>query len=73
MADSTQNTVAAMKDGKVQRIGSALGVGDALPVTPAYLRWTVKYTNLGTTYADHNLVDGEDCPDAAQRVSRAEV
>jgi hypothetical protein len=23
------------------------------------MRWTIKHTNLGTTYADHNLVDNE--------------
>jgi len=61
LSDATRRTVKAMTSNGVRRIVivSALGVGDSISVTPAYLRWTVKYTNLGTTYADHNEVDAE--------------
>jgi putative NADH-flavin reductase len=61
MTESTRKTVKVMTANGVRRIVivSALGVGDSLSVTPAYLRWTVKYTNLGTTYADHNELDAE--------------
>ena len=61
MTESTRKTVEVMTANGVRRIVivSALGVGDSLSVTPAYLRWTVKFTNLGTTYADHNELDAE--------------
>ena len=61
MTEATRKTMEVMNANRVRRIVivSALGVGDSLSVTPAYLRWTVKYTNLGTTYADHNLLDAE--------------
>jgi len=61
MTEATRKTVRVMKANGVRRIVivSALGVGDSLSVTPAYLRWTVKFTNLGTTYADHNELDAE--------------
>jgi putative NADH-flavin reductase len=61
LTEATRKTVKAMTVNGVRRIVivSALGVGDSLSVTPAYLRWTVKYTNLGTTYADHNELEAE--------------
>jgi putative NADH-flavin reductase len=61
MTEATRKTVRVMKANGVRRIVivSALGVGDSLSVTPAYLRLTVKFTNLGTTYADHNELDAE--------------
>jgi putative NADH-flavin reductase len=61
MTGAMRNAVAAMKLAAVRRIVivSALGVGDSLAVAPAYYRWTVQHTNLATTFADHNLVDGE--------------
>src|SRR5882757_167084 len=61
LSDATRRTVKAMTANGVRRIVivSALGVGDSISVTPAYLRWTVKYTNLGTTYADHNELEAE--------------
>jgi uncharacterized protein YbjT (DUF2867 family) len=61
MAEATRRTVNLMVANGLRRIiiVSALGVGDSWSSTPAYLRWTVKYTSLGTVYADHNKVDAE--------------
>jgi putative NADH-flavin reductase len=61
MTEATRNTVKLMGANGLRRIVivSALGVGDSTSSTPAYLRWTVKYTNLGSTYADHNKLDAE--------------
>jgi uncharacterized protein YbjT (DUF2867 family) len=61
MAGATRKTVKLMEANSVRRIVvvSALGVGDSWSSAPAYLRWTVKYTNLGSVYADHNILDAE--------------
>jgi putative NADH-flavin reductase len=61
MAEATRKTVKLMAANGVRRIivVSALGVGDSWSSTPVYLRWAVKYTNLGTVYADHNKLDAE--------------
>jgi uncharacterized protein YbjT (DUF2867 family) len=61
MADAVRYTTDAMKRHGVERIAvvSAIGVGDSLAVTPAYLRWLIEHSNLGKAYADHNLVDTE--------------
>ena len=56
MADAVRYTTDAMNRHGVERIAviSAFGVGDSLTVMPSYLRWLIKHTNLGKTYADHN-------------------
>jgi uncharacterized protein YbjT (DUF2867 family) len=61
MAEATRKTVKLMAANGVRRIVivSALGVGDSWSSAPAYLRWTVKYTNLGSVYVDHNKLDAE--------------
>jgi putative NADH-flavin reductase len=61
MTGAMRNAVAAMKTADLRRIVivSALGVGNSLPVAPAYYRCTIQHTNLATTFADHNLVDRE--------------
>jgi hypothetical protein len=61
MADAVRYTTDAMHRHRVERIAvvSAMGVGDSLAVVPFYLRWLIKHTNLGKTYADHNLADAE--------------
>ncbi|KAL6402301.1 hypothetical protein AUP68_14773 [Ilyonectria robusta] len=38
---------------------SAIGVGDSWEVAPWFLRVMISKTNLGTTYTDHNCLDGE--------------
>jgi hypothetical protein len=61
MADAVRYTTDAMNRHGVERIAviSAFSAGDSLAGMPSYLRWLVKHTNLGKTYADHNLVDAE--------------
>ena len=61
MADSVANAVTAMATNGARRIViiSANGVGDSRDYAIAPIRFLVKRTNLGTTYADHDLVDAE--------------
>jgi putative NADH-flavin reductase len=59
MADAVRYTTDAMKRHGVERIAVVSAIGDSLAVMPFYLRWLIKCTNLGKTYADHNLVDAE--------------
>jgi hypothetical protein len=46
MADAVPYSTGAMKRHGVERVTviSAIGVGDSLPVTPAYLRWLIRHT-----------------------------
>lgn len=61
MADSIANATAAMAKHGIRRIVvvSAFGVGDSLPKEPLITRLMIRHTNLGYTYADHNLLDQE--------------
>jgi uncharacterized protein YbjT (DUF2867 family) len=61
MADSVAYATAAMATEGIRRIVvvSAFGVGDSLPKEPLITRLVIGHTNLGYTYADHNLLDQE--------------
>jgi putative NADH-flavin reductase len=59
MEASVKNVIEALKLDGMRRLVvlSATGVGDSFPYAPWLIRFMVKRTNLGVTYADHDAVD----------------